>query len=208
MSLVITPLAFALAGYLLMWAAFGSVINPIAGVWNMITADYADRESEDLMTNRLDGYTQTVPSSLITFPRYGDKCAELAIESADISAPVYYGDGNKELKKGVGQYLGTMYAGSGSTVLISGHNNTYFHTLGNVSEGDTVTLTTNYGVYTYAVSGTAIHSSGSSESYDLSADYENLVLYTCYPFNALGLTNKRFFVYCRYVSGPKILYDE
>ena len=94
MSLVITPLAFALAGYLLMWAAFGSVINPIAGVWNMITADYADRESEDLMTNRLDGYTQTVPSSLITFPRYGDKCAELAIESADISAPVYYGDGN------------------------------------------------------------------------------------------------------------------
>jgi sortase A len=29
-------------------------------------------------------------------------------------------------------------------------------------------------------------------------------MYTCYPFDELGLTDQRFFVYAKYVSGPQI----
>ena len=32
--------------------------------------------------------------------------------------------------------------------------------------------------------------------------HENLILYTCYPFDALGFTPNRYFVYAKYVSGP------
>lgn len=41
-------------------------------------------------------------------------------------------------------------------------------------------------------------------AYDLSADYENLIMYTCYPFDALGLTPQRYFVYAKLVSGTPI----
>ena len=41
-------------------------------------------------------------------------------------------------------------------------------------------------------------------AYDLSADYDNLVLYTCYPFDEIGLTSQRFFVYADLVEGITI----
>ena len=208
MGLILTPLAFVLAGYLLIYVAFGSTIDSFVGIWNMVTAEYKANEEKDLMTNRLDGYTDSVPSSLITFPVFGDKYAELTISSADISAPVYYGDGNEQLQKGAAQYIGTMFVGSGSTVMLSAHNNTYFRNLGEVQLGDTVVLKTNYGEYTYEVVNTKITTNTDANAYDLNADYENLVLYTCYPYNMLGITPQRYFVYCKYVSGPKILYDQ
>lgn len=204
----LTPLAFAIAGYLAIYVAFGSVISPIASVWSMITAETDTYQSEDLTINRLDGYTETVPSSLITFPQYGDLFGRLTIESAGIDAPVYYGDSERLLKKGVCQYNGSLYVGSGTTTLLSAHNNTYFHTLGEAQIGDKVLFSTNYGDYVYEVERTEVRSANDASYYDLSADYENLVLYTCYPFNALGLTSRRYFVYCKYISGPKILYDE
>ena len=37
---------------------------------------------------------------------------------------------------------------------------------------------------------------------DFSREDENLILYTCYPFDAMGFTPDRFFVYARYISGP------
>ena len=37
---------------------------------------------------------------------------------------------------------------------------------------------------------------------DFTRTDENLILYTCYPFDALGFTPNRFFVYAKYVSGP------
>ena len=208
MSFIITPLAFALIGYLLIYIAFAPSIDTVAGLWGFVTAGVKEREEEDLMINRLDGYTETVPSSLISFPKVGDRYGELTIESASISAPLYFGDNKKVLKKGVGQYAGSTFIGSGSTVLISGHNNTFLHTLGEVKVGDIVKISTNYGDYVYEIEQTAIKNANDSSAFDLSADYENLIIYTCYPFDTLGLTKQRYFVYCKYVSGPLILYDE
>ncbi len=166
----LTPLAFALAGYLTIFVAFGSVISPIIGVWNMVTAETDAYKSEDLTINRLDGYTETVPSSLITFPQYGDLFGRLTIESAGIDAPVYYGDSDRMLKKGVCQYNGTLYVGSGTTVMLSAHNNTYFHTLGEAAVGDKVLFSTNYGDYVYEVERAEVRSAYDTSAYDLEAD--------------------------------------
>lgn len=204
---VIAPLAFALTGYLLIYLAFGSILSTVDGMWDLITGG-KEYQSQELMLNRLDGYTDTVPSSVMTFPKYGDCYGELRIESADIKAPLYYGDNDKLLKKGVCQYIGTMFIGSGTTVLISGHNNTYLHTLGAVEVGDKIEIDTNYGSYVYEVDSVTIEKANDSSWYNLDADHENLELYTCYPFDALGITRYRFCVGARYVSGPKILYDE
>ena len=93
-------------------------------------------------------------------------------------------------------------APGGKTILLAGHNNTFFNDLQHAEAGATVTITTHYGVYTYEVTGTEILDYQDETAYDFTRTDENLILYTCYPFDALGFTPNRFFVYAKYVSGP------
>ena len=88
------------------------------------------------------------------------------------------------------------------TILLAGHNNTFFNDLQHTEAGATVTITTHYGVYTYEVTGTEILDYQDETAYDFTRTDENLILYTCYPFDALGFTPNRFFVYAKYLSGP------
>lgn len=140
----------------------------------------------------------------IQYPIYGQQFGELVIEDCDINCKLFFGDGNVSLRNGVGTYLGSFIPGYGKTILVAGHNNTYFNALKNAEKGQLVKIKTSYGNYTYKITETAVKKATDSSAYDLSADYENLILYTCYPFDELGLTPKRFFVYAEYVSGPKI----
>ena len=93
-------------------------------------------------------------------------------------------------------------APGGKTILLAGHNNTFFNDLQHAEAGATVTITTHYGVYTYEITGTEILDYQDETAYDFTRTDENLILYTCYPFDALGFTPNRFFVYAKYVSGP------
>ncbi|MBO4366560.1 MAG: class D sortase [Clostridia bacterium] len=151
----------------------------------------------------------TISSALINFPYYGDKFAEISVDGTSIQgASLYFGDGKAQLKKGVGMYAGSSYPGMGSTCLISGHNNRDFHALKDAEVGAMIRVTTLYGEYVYRITACEVKLATDDTAYDLTATAENIILYTCYPFNELGLTNKRYFVYGEYVSGPRILLDE
>lgn len=109
------------------------------------------------------------------------------------------------MNAGVGTYKDDSRVGipgEGKTILLAGHNNTFFNDLQHAETGATVTITTHYGVYTYEVTGTEILDYQDETAYDFTRTDENLILYTCYPFDALGFTPNRFFVYAKYVSGP------
>lgn len=169
----------------------------------------ADDGYTDLYSGEIfHSYTDTVPSSLITFPSPDTKYGEISIEDTKINCPLFFGDDEKTLRRGAGQYKGSSFPGMCSTTIIGGHNNSFFKTLKDAQVGAIVTVKTHYGVYTYKIIGAAIKNFNDRTAFDINAEHENLVLYTCYPFNALGLTKQRYFVYCEYVSGPKILLDE
>lgn len=109
------------------------------------------------------------------------------------------------MNAGVGTYKDDSRVGipgEGKTILLAGHNNTFFNDLQHAEAGATVTIMTHYGVYTYEVTGTEILDYQDETAYDFTRTDENLILYTCYPFDALGFTPNRFFVYAKYVSGP------
>ncbi len=206
------PLAFALIGYSIIYFASGGIISPVLSIVSMMSTGgeqldssaYTDIYSGEIFVN----YTDSVPSSTIKFPMINTKYGEISIENTDVNCSLIFGDSAAMLKKGACQYMGSSFPGLGSTVLVSGHNNSYFSGLKDAKIGDTVTIRTNYGVYTYKITSTDIKLNTDKSAYDLSADKENLVLYTCYPFNALGLTAQRYFVYCEYVSGPHVLLHE
>ena len=127
-----------------------------------------------------------------------------AAVDCQIRADLYFGDSWYVLGNGVGIYNGSAIPGYGRTVLIAGHNNTYFNGLKYAEEGQIIKIRTNYGNYKYEITGTKITDCEDRSAYDLNKNEENIILYTCYPFDTLGLTNLRAFIYAKYVSGPMI----
>lgn len=208
----IAPLAFAIVGYLILFFSAKSLISPAMSIVDMLSSDgtQIDENSySDIYTGEIfHQYTDFVPSSEITFPLANTKYGEISIENTSVSCPLIYGDNSNMLHKGACQYMGSSFPGFGSTILISGHNNSYFNGLKDAKVGSVIKVSTNYGNYTYRITGTAIKSSTDKSAYDLDSDVENIILYTCYPFNALGLTSQRYFVYGEYVSGPLVQLDK
>lgn len=213
MAHFLVPLFFCIFGYLLIYVALQPVISPIISLCKMVLLEQAldpQETPETLfdMNNLPKEDLQTIPVSQITLPSIGMQYGKLRIERIALEAPLYYGDSTKELKNGVGQYVGSMFPGFNSTVLIAGHNHTYFKKTKNVIVGDRVEIQTNYGKYVYEITDIQIKNATDTSHFDLGADYENLVLYTCYPFNSIGATPTRYFLYGKYISGPKILMEE
>lgn len=130
----------------------------------------------------------------------------VTVEDAGIECDIYYGDTQADLRHGACCYDGKPghIPGGGKTMLIGAHNNTYFHTLGEAEIGSLVQIETYYGSYTYEVYDTAVVREDDPTVYDLNADTETLILYTCYPFDQLSRTYYRYFLYCKPVWGQPI----
>lgn len=207
MAYIYMPLLFCLAGYCALYFAFSPILSPVLASVNLLAATSKTDYTTTVRTifNGTDAVTNgAVKEADIQIPTYGTLYAKLEISAVSVNTDLYFGDSNSVLKRGVGQYIGTSIPGYGKPLLIGGHNNGPFNKLQYLSAGDTVTITTNYGKYKYKVTGTKIAQSNDKSAYNLRQNKEQLILYTCYPFNTIGLTSKRFFVYADKISGPVI----
>ena len=115
------------------------------------------------------------------------------------------GSDNSILKLGAGQVTATYQPGFGSLIMIGAHNNTFFNCLKNIQTGTVITMETSYGTYTYQVNSTEVVDVTDKDAYDFFTDHEQLLLYTCYPFDMLASTDYRFMVHADLVSGPTIV---
>lgn len=211
-NFIILPIIFLCLGFSVLYLAVSPILRPLGDAVSLIFLDERNSSSDqfesifDSSAEKTSGEEtaapNTVAASSFTFPSYGTHFGQISIDGTSISAPLFFGDGKAQLKQGACVYNGSHIPGYGKPILISAHNNTWFHDLGSAQVGNYVTIETNYGTYIYEITGTKISPDGSD--YDLSGDEETLILYTCYPFDTLGLTSKRFFVYAKYISGPRI----
>lgn len=145
----------------------------------------------------------TAGQNKITFPRYGEKFADLIIDKASINIPVFHGDSEEQLLKGAGHYNGSRFPGEGSNVVLAGHRNSVFKGLKNVAKGDTIVLNTTYGKYVYKISEIKIVK-GNDKSIVQPLDSEKLTLYTCYPFDYIGNAPNRYVVISDLVAGTPV----
>ena len=139
----------------------------------------------------------------------GDKWGKMNIqgwEKSDI--PVIFGDGKRFLRDGAGTWAGSRLCGQDGKLVLCAHVTTWFYELEDCKVGDEVTIETYYGTYKYEVTETMVFDRYDPAILKNTDGDETLVLYTCYPFNALGLTSQRYFVYGEYVSGPRVLMDQ
>ena len=107
----------------------------------------------------------------------------------------------------VPDYLPDLFLpGFNRTILIAGHSIPYFEPLGNIKTGDIISISTHYGDFQYKITNTKIADADDSSNYDLKQDKkEQLILYTCYPFELIGYKSQRLFVYADKISGPTIV---
>ena len=205
------PLLFCLVGYGVCYIALSPLLSPALSALDMVVSENRPDFSDELKSiftppeQTDEPQEDTVSEKDIQIPTYETLYAKLEIQQVGISSDLYFGDSNKVLKKGLGQYIGSSIPGYGKPLLISGHNNGQFHKLKDVQVGDIVTITTSYGVHEYQVTDMQVKSSTDKSAYDLKQDKEQLILYTCYPFDMLGLTPNRYFVYADKISGPSIV---
>lgn len=117
--------------------------------YNNIFVPVSENENETDSNKKL-------PISEIQYPKTGEQFGELIIEDCSIDNNLFFGDGNVALRNGVGIYNGSFIPGYGKTILVAGHNNTYFNGLKNAEAGQKVTIKTSYGNYTYEITETAV----------------------------------------------------
>ncbi|PKO00126.1 MAG: hypothetical protein CVU42_05140 [Chloroflexi bacterium HGW-Chloroflexi-4] len=109
---------------------------------------------------------------------------QIQIPAIGLSAPVVLGDGWEQLKKGVGQHVGTANPGETGNVVVSAHNDIFgelFKDLDRLKTGDTIILTTQDRSFTYVVTGTQIVE---PTRVDLMAPTpeKTLTMISCYPY--------------------------
>ncbi len=188
-------------------AVFGNKTN-----YTLVTEDaFSDKKDEIISAIEAEkqywaekGYTSKVSIREMKFPRNGEKYGVISCDRIKINCDLYLGDNDKILKVGAGTYFGGKIPGDQGTIMVAAHCNTFFRNLGDVQIGDLINIETTYGDYVYRVTETKIISAKDTDSYDFTLDYENLILYTCYPFNTLLSTTKRFMVYCELADGTLI----
>lgn len=119
---------------------------------------------------------------------------EIPVLSGDY--PIVQGDDWEQLKKGIGQYVGSGQPGKPGNVVLSGHNDIYgepFRYLDRLKPGDEIVVSTERQVYTYLVEEVRV-----VEPTDVwvmgPTDHAQVTLISCYPYR---VNTRRIVVFAR-----------
>ena len=196
------PLIFVFIAYFSIYLIANPIIAPATSLLSMMIGKSKPNFSYGTPTDNNVNYVEigaiqkdVIQVSDITMPKVGEKYAHISIPGTGVDCDVYYGDSKPILKKGPGQYEWSSLPGFGDTTLVGAHVTTHFNGLQYVNVGDTIYYRTSYGAYEYKVTDVLIvKATEAKAAYDLRAGYDNLVLYTCYPFHAVAFRSQRYFV--------------
>ena len=108
----------------------------------------------------------------------------LEIPALNGDYPIVQGDDWEQLKKGIGQYIGSGQPGKDGNVVLSGHNDIYgepFRYLDRLQAGDEIIVSTERRAYTYVVD--QIQVVDPTDVWVMApTDHPQLTLISCYPY--------------------------
>jgi sortase A len=137
--------------------------------------------------DEIPAHLQPMVQSLANLPvptAAPDQAIRIQISAINIDAPVVQGDGWEQLKKGVGQNVGSTNPGQTGNIILSAHNDVYgelFRYLDKLAPGDQVVLYTQQRQYVYVVDRTAVVEPTAVEVM-ASTGSPTVTLISCYPY--------------------------
>ena len=178
----------------------------LAVIWSLLiaagvgTAEYAGVQIYQMNSNsgstylpELDSSFSNILSVSLPKPKIGDVIGSLWIPRLKRTIDIVEGTGAKELKKGVGHYVGSVLPGFSDNSVLAGHRDSVFRNLGELKLGDLMTVQTDYGRFVYEVHKIRIVKADDKTVIVPTADAV-LTLSTCYPFRFVGNAPKRYIV--------------
>ena len=129
----------------------------------------------------------------IDIPLEGDRIGTLTIPVLNKELAVFQGTSVKTLNKGVGHYTNSVMPGEKDNTVLSGHRDTVFTKLGDLSVGDQLIVETKDGKFTYVINGTRIVDKD-DKTVIVPMDRAVLTLTTCYPFHFIGKAPDRYII--------------
>ena len=175
----------------------GIIISPSIGLWHFGHITWLHGKAYVASFLIEDAWQKTLRDHRINKPwSWADTwpVADISIPSIDLNEIVLAGDSGESLAFGPGvSYSGAKLDEQGLK-LVSGHRDTHFRQLKNISINDAIFIKTPVALKHYKVKDIGVidtrdfHLDADSDDYDL-------VLSTCYPFDALETgTTQRFIV--------------
>jgi sortase A len=130
----------------------------------------------------------------VPIPTLGpEQAIRIQVPTISVDAPIVQGDGWEQLKKGVGQHIGSANPGQKGNLVLTAHNDVFgeiFRHLDELNKGDQVIIYTNQRAYTYIVSASEIVEPTQVEVM-APTPQETITLISCYPYR---VDNKRIVV--------------
>jgi sortase A len=187
-----------------------AVISSILLLSGLGTAGYAAFEIYQMNSNlggeylpKLDSLAPNTNQIYLTKPKVGTVIGSLSIPRLKRVIPIIEGTGTKELKKGVGHYIGSVLPGVSDNSVLAGHRDSVFRNLGDLKLGDLLTVKTSYGDFVYEVHKIRIVAANDRTVIVPTPDAV-LTLSTCYPFRFIGNAPKRYIVQAGLVIGEPV----
>ncbi|MBT8131815.1 MAG: class D sortase [Gammaproteobacteria bacterium] len=112
-----------------------------------------------------------------------------------IEAPLLQGTDDVALDAGLGWLEKTAFPGETGNAAIAGHRDSFFRRLGQLQAGDTVTVRTLRGSFSYRVTGYSIVEPADVSVLQPVSNKALLTLITCYPFRYVGSAPQRYIVH-------------
>lgn len=137
---------------------------------------------------------ETNETGEIIRPQFGELYALIKSDKLELDVPVYWGSDSQLFERGACQSTSSVLPGEDGNIVISAHEDTFFSELSNLAVGDTVTLNTNYGQFTYKVR-ELIEFQKDNNKYVVPSEETKLTLYTCKK-DVLGSPDGRVGVIC------------
>lgn len=134
-----------------------------------------------------------IPEPSVEQPR------RIEIGSIEVDAPVVQGHEPEQLKKGVGQAIGSAMPGENGNLVLSAHNDIYgeiFRHLDKLAPGDEIVVSTARQRYTYVINEIRVVEPTAVEVMD-PTPHASLTLISCYPYL---INNKRIVVFADLVE--------
>lgn len=170
-------------------------VNVVFSLLNTITI--TEKKEEDTTLS-----FDSIKKRLKNYPSYGTKYGMLKISSIGVDLPLYHGDTLDILNYGIGHYAGSYFPGESGSIVLAGHNNQGFlRRLPEVQVGEQIIIETTYGTFYYEMTSSRIIDKKEEYLLPIQNKEELLMIYTCYPVTAIGLTNQRYVVYAKRVEG-------
>ncbi len=132
----------------------------------------------------------------------GKKVAKLNIPKIASSFDVFWNTDESTLDKGVGMYVSewtTIPNDIGGHTVLSGHRDTVFTELGELKQGDTMTVEYEGESFTYKIKDIWI-TDANDRTVIVKKEKPTLTLTTCYPFDFIGSAPDRYIIQAELAS--------